>query len=80
MCRITYYGGLSDSPVNEYLTINHDGYAGQKAMQKLLMIAERAKAFIHGLQDIDAYFIYGDNQGVYNIWHTEGLRKYIESP
>ena len=28
---VTYYGALSDKPVNEYLTVTHDGYAGQKA-------------------------------------------------
>lgn len=53
MCKVTYYGGLSDSPVHEYLTVNHEGYAGQKAMQKLLMMAERGKAFIAGVRDLD---------------------------
>jgi DNA repair protein RadD len=31
MLMVTYYGALSDKPVNEYLTVMHDGYAGQKA-------------------------------------------------
>lgn len=53
MCRVTYYGGLSDAPVHEYLTVNHDGFAGQKAMQTLVMMAERGKAFIAGVRDID---------------------------
>lgn len=53
MCKVTYYGGLSDSPVHEYLTINHDGYAGKKAMEKLVMMAEMGKAFIAGVRDID---------------------------
>ena len=53
MCRITYYGGLSDAPIHEYLTINHDGYAGKRAMEKLVMIAEMSKAFIAGVRNID---------------------------
>jgi DNA repair protein RadD len=31
MLLVTYYGALSDKPVNEYLTVMHEGYAGQKA-------------------------------------------------
>ena len=31
MLMVTYYGALSDKPVNEYLTVMHEGYAGQKA-------------------------------------------------
>jgi DNA repair protein RadD len=31
MLMVTYYGALSDKPVNEYLTVLHHGYAGQKA-------------------------------------------------
>lgn len=53
MCKITYYGDLSDPPINEYLTITHEGYAGQKAMQKLIDMADKAKAFIAGVRDID---------------------------
>lgn len=53
MIKITYYGGLSDKPVHEYLTIAHDGYAGKRAMQKLISIAECAKAFIAGVRHID---------------------------
>lgn len=53
MIKITYYGGLSDKPVHEYLTIAHDGYAGKRAMQKLISIAECAKAFIAGVRNID---------------------------
>ena len=53
MCKVTYYGDLSDPPINEYLTIMHEGYAGQKAMRKLIEIAASAKAFIAGVRDID---------------------------
>lgn len=42
MLAVTYYGGLSDPAVTEYLAITHDGYAGQMAVQKLITIAERA--------------------------------------
>lgn len=38
---VTYYGtALSDAPVTEYLCINHDGYAADKAWQTLILIAQ----------------------------------------
>ena len=46
----------------------------------MVMGLEKAKSFIEGLKKTDAYFIYGDDQGTYQVWYTEGLRKYIESP
>ncbi len=42
MLRVTYYGALSDKPINEYLTICHDGYAGEKARISLVTIASSA--------------------------------------
>jgi DNA repair protein RadD len=42
MLRVTYYGALSDKPINEYLTICHDGYAGDKARISLATIASSA--------------------------------------
>lgn len=39
MLACTYYGGLSDNPITEYLPVLHDGYAGDKAMDKLFTIA-----------------------------------------
>lgn len=36
MLLVTYYGALSDTPVNEYLTVMHDGKAGQRA-RKIMM-------------------------------------------
>ena len=39
---VTYYGALSDKPVNEYLTVMHDGYAGQKSRALLMKIANSA--------------------------------------
>jgi DNA repair protein RadD len=35
MLAVTYYGALSDKPITEYLPINHEGYAGQKALALL---------------------------------------------
>lgn len=35
MLRVTYYGKLSDPAVDEYFTILHDGYAGEKARLNL---------------------------------------------
>ena len=42
MLSCTYYGALSDKPVTEYLTILHEGYAGQKAIQQLLTMARNS--------------------------------------
>ena len=42
MLMVTYYGALSDKPVNEYLTVMHDGYAGQRARVSLVNIASNA--------------------------------------
>jgi DNA repair protein RadD len=49
MLAVTYYGGLSDPAVTEYLAVTHDGYAGQMAVQKLITIAERAQIVRGGL-------------------------------
>jgi len=46
----------------------------------MVMGLEKAKLFIEGMKNTDAYFIYGDDQGMYQVWYTDGLRKYIESP
>jgi DNA repair protein RadD len=42
MLMVTYYGNISDKPVNEYLTVLHDGYAGEKARISLAKIANSA--------------------------------------
>ena len=47
MLMVTYYGALSEKPVNEYLTVMHDGYAGQKARVSLVKIASNAG--VHGV-------------------------------
>ncbi len=46
----------------------------------MVMGLEKAQEFINSLSKTDAYFIYGDDLGMYQVWHTEGLRKYIETP
>jgi len=46
----------------------------------MVMGLEKAQAFVEGLKNTDAYFIFGDEEGAYQVWFTEALRKYIESP
>ncbi len=41
---------------------------------------EKAQEFIEGLKNTDAYFIYGDEMGNYQVWYTHTLKKYIELP
>jgi DNA repair protein RadD len=42
MLALSYYGGLSDPPVTEYLAVCHDGYAGEKSRRLLTDIAYKA--------------------------------------
>jgi DNA repair protein RadD len=42
MLSVTYYGGLSDPPVTEYLAVTHDGYAGEKSRRLLTDMAYKA--------------------------------------
>lgn len=43
MLRVTYYtDDLSGRPITEYLTVAHDGYAGQKARRNVALIAQQA--------------------------------------
>lgn len=44
MLAVTYYGALSDKPITEYLPINHDGYAGQKALGLLVQAKTKSNA------------------------------------
>lgn len=44
MLAVTYYGALSDKPITEYLPINHEGYAGQKALGQLVQMKAKSKA------------------------------------
>lgn len=54
MLACTYYGGLSDKPITEYLPILHDGYAGQKAMRQVLVIAASSSADIAEVSRIES--------------------------
>ena len=42
MLSCTYYGGLSDPPVTEYLAVTHEGYAGEKSRRLLAGMAYQA--------------------------------------
>ena len=44
MLAVSYYGGLSDPPVTEYLAVTHDGYAGEKSRRLLADIAYKSKS------------------------------------
>jgi len=46
----------------------------------MVMGLEKARQFIESQEEVDAYFIYGEENGQYEVWHTDGLRKYIELP
>jgi DNA repair protein RadD len=49
MLAVSYYGTLSDPSVTEYYTITHDGYAGQKALQRLAEVARKSGVLEMGL-------------------------------
>lgn len=53
MLKVTYYGDLSDKPISEYLTVAHDGWAGQKAMRILIEIASSSGAVISFVRELD---------------------------
>jgi len=44
MLAVTYYGALSDKPITEYLPINHEGYAGQKSLERLVEAKRMSRA------------------------------------
>ena len=57
MLAVTYYGALSDKPITEYLPINHEGYAGQKALGVLVQMKDKSGApnsDIHSLEGISS--------------------------
>ena len=56
--------------------ISADAYA----TSCMVMGLEKAKEFISGLKGVDAYLIYSDSSGVFQVWHTPGLGKYLEQP
>lgn len=44
MLSVTYYGDLSDAPITEYFPVLNDGYAGQKAMRQVSILAANSGA------------------------------------
>lgn len=53
MLKVTYYGALSDAPVTEYLTVLHDGIAGQRALAVAATIASHAGVKLQDENDDD---------------------------
>ena len=49
MIALTYYGGLTDPPITEYLPVLNQGFAGNKAMQLLHDIARQSNATLSGI-------------------------------
>jgi len=55
MLSVSYYGGLSDPAITEYFPVTHDGYAGQKAAQKIYYLSNLSKAKINVMEtNLDA--------------------------
>lgn len=54
MLVVTYYGGLSDYPIREYLTIFHFGWAGQMAMKKLKGIVAKCGVDLDSCETVSA--------------------------
>jgi len=46
----------------------------------MAMGLKNAQSFMEDQKGVDAYFIYGDEFGAYQVWYSEGLKKYIETP
>jgi hypothetical protein len=49
MIALTYYGGLTDPPITEYLPILNQSFAGNKSMQLLHDIARQSNATLSGI-------------------------------
>lgn len=54
MLAVTYYGGLSDAPITEYLPVLHDGYAANKAMGLLLTMARQGGVSLLNIEGLEA--------------------------
>lgn len=44
MLKVTYYGGLTQAPINEYIPVTHGGMAGEIAIKKIATIARQSGA------------------------------------
>lgn len=49
LLAVSYYGGLSDMPITEYFPVGYPGYAGDKAINNVLAIAQKGGLFDGGL-------------------------------
>lgn len=52
MVSVTYYGGLSDPPITEYLPLLHAGFAGEKALGTLYYIANKAQSVLNQINEV----------------------------
>lgn len=81
MLVATYYGGLSDTPIREYILIFHEGYAGLRAMQTLQDMAQRCSISLHeheSTDDLIDAFNGCDPPGVIT-WQQDGkFRKVVD--
>ena len=53
MIALSYYGGLTDAPITEYLPVLNQGYAGNKAIQLLHDIARQSEAILSGIDQAE---------------------------
>ena len=44
MLQVSYYGGLADPVVTEYMPVLHEGYAGEKARRQIIGMAVQSGA------------------------------------
>lgn len=54
MVKVTYYGGLSDPIVTEYLPLLHGGFASQKSLSVLAHLSQSNGAVLPMQSDLDA--------------------------
>jgi DNA repair protein RadD len=54
MLKVRYYGSIYKEPITEYFPVTHGGYAGEKAMNQLLTIADKATVVLTGANDLSA--------------------------
>jgi DNA repair protein RadD len=54
MLSVSYYGRLSDPVVTEYFPVLHEGYAGQKAMNEVIKIADKAKIICMNVNNLSS--------------------------
>ena len=53
MLAVTYYGALNDKPIKEYFPVTHTGYAGEKALRQVGMIAAKSAISFTPNSDLD---------------------------